>query len=470
MVLIAALTLALLASAALLAVGLRGRRTDDHPLCRRCGYDLTGRVSDRCAECGADLSRRRATRVGHRVRRRGPLAAGVVVVLASVAVLGTRGVAAARRLSDPGNQPVWWLQHKLNGTPADRDAALTELRTRVRQEQLTPAQVISIVDRILDLLASPAPWTWNLRNFVEDLHADHQLDAALWARYARQSFPVTLVARPTVRQGDPIPVEIAFDLKRAQGVPFEASLTGSALLIDGRPTRLTSSSTATVWGTFGKPNRPSTAATLFLSYAPFANSSVPEPTGDDTRLSPGRHTLSATIREYVFDATNKDEAPRGGTLPDVSKALVVFDVPLTATVTVYDAAHEPPLTVVDPSRRAAVAAAISAPGVRVDRQGTVWATANLAAMPVRVAFDVSVRPAGGGPELSSDTDRAPRWSGSPGTLGEVVTDVRGTLGPAERADLVLRPHLAGLRDGTNATPIWGQPVVVRDVPVTRGDR
>src|SRR3954447_10809108 len=55
----------------LLAWSVRRRRVDDHPVCRRCGFDLTGRPagSSGCSECGADLSRRRAIRRGNRARR-----------------------------------------------------------------------------------------------------------------------------------------------------------------------------------------------------------------------------------------------------------------------------------------------------------------------------------------------------------------------------------------------------------------
>ncbi len=55
-----ALTLMLAVGVALTAIGLRGRSTDDHTLCRRCRFDLTGRPGDaerRCPECGAELAR-----------------------------------------------------------------------------------------------------------------------------------------------------------------------------------------------------------------------------------------------------------------------------------------------------------------------------------------------------------------------------------------------------------------------------
>ncbi|HYO10382.1 MAG TPA: hypothetical protein VER17_15540 [Tepidisphaeraceae bacterium] len=49
----------------LLVLGMRGRRVDDHPVCRRCGFDLVGPPGGTatCSECGADLvDRRRAVR------------------------------------------------------------------------------------------------------------------------------------------------------------------------------------------------------------------------------------------------------------------------------------------------------------------------------------------------------------------------------------------------------------------------
>jgi hypothetical protein len=60
----------------LLILGLRGRRVDDHPICRKCGFDLFGKPegSTICSECSADLTYphaipRPAVRRGDALRR-----------------------------------------------------------------------------------------------------------------------------------------------------------------------------------------------------------------------------------------------------------------------------------------------------------------------------------------------------------------------------------------------------------------
>jgi hypothetical protein len=86
---------------ALLWFGLRGRRVDDHPICRKCGFDLFGRPhgSTACSECGADLHERRAMLDGRRVRRRGMIAAGELLVAGALTLGGGAGH-AARSISD----------------------------------------------------------------------------------------------------------------------------------------------------------------------------------------------------------------------------------------------------------------------------------------------------------------------------------------------------------------------------------
>src|SRR2546427_12425775 len=76
-----------------LVYGIRGRRTDDHPICRRCGFDLFGRPegSEGCSECGADLHAATAMRIGHRRRRPMLALLGVLLILPMLFVVGENG-------------------------------------------------------------------------------------------------------------------------------------------------------------------------------------------------------------------------------------------------------------------------------------------------------------------------------------------------------------------------------------------
>src|SRR5262245_3057212 len=74
-------------------LGVHGRRINDHPQCRKCGFDLHGvyPAGATCPECGSGLKRRRAVRAGVRQKRTwlvttggGLLGVGALLVLAAV--------------------------------------------------------------------------------------------------------------------------------------------------------------------------------------------------------------------------------------------------------------------------------------------------------------------------------------------------------------------------------------------------
>ena len=99
------------AAAALLVIGRRGRRVNDHPICRRCGFDLVGRPADSsaCAECGADLRRRRAVRRGARQPIRGMVTSAAILLVPSVVLLGFHAWFAATDVPFVQREPLWWL-------------------------------------------------------------------------------------------------------------------------------------------------------------------------------------------------------------------------------------------------------------------------------------------------------------------------------------------------------------------------
>src|SRR4051812_46274060 len=98
MIAIAFPLLLLLISLPLLFLGLRGRVVGSHPVCRKCGFDLTGLpvTSSNCPECGSDLRKPRATRRGHLVRRRGMLWTGAILLFMGLVSGGFVGVVVAR--------------------------------------------------------------------------------------------------------------------------------------------------------------------------------------------------------------------------------------------------------------------------------------------------------------------------------------------------------------------------------------
>src|SRR5205823_5320033 len=120
----------------------------DHPICRRCGFDLTGRPpgSDRCSECGADLLRPHAVRAGHRQRRPYVLSAGVGSLL--VGVLVTAWVIIQGGGWDIGPyKPLWLLRRELDAGPAAQLAAVREIVRRMNSGAIPRNQFLPIVDR-----------------------------------------------------------------------------------------------------------------------------------------------------------------------------------------------------------------------------------------------------------------------------------------------------------------------------------
>ena len=82
----------LLGGIAAIVIGRRGRRVNDHPICRACGFDVVGIAAGgsaaRCPECGADLNGRRATRIGRRERSSALIVVGAVLLSLSLLLIG----------------------------------------------------------------------------------------------------------------------------------------------------------------------------------------------------------------------------------------------------------------------------------------------------------------------------------------------------------------------------------------------
>jgi hypothetical protein len=193
-------------SLVLLYVGLRGRPVNDHPICRRCGFDLVGRPADstRCPECGADLGARRAVRIGAR-QRRGRLVVTALLLLApSLACVGFLTWAEVSGFLLVRHKPVWWLVNDArSGDPVLRDMAFGEMFRRLRAGDLAPGGVTQIVDRALLLQADRrVSWLPQWGDFVEEAYRLGKVPAESWRQYVRQAPQSDLVAPETFKRGD----------------------------------------------------------------------------------------------------------------------------------------------------------------------------------------------------------------------------------------------------------------------------
>jgi hypothetical protein len=112
------------------ARGWRGKLLDDHPLCRRCGFDLFGRPagSNACSKCGADLAGPQAIVVGHRRRYHGLILLGGAIAILSVAIPVKRTVDDVRQTSLIAIEPVWRSAAPNAGSDRSRSAPAADAR------------------------------------------------------------------------------------------------------------------------------------------------------------------------------------------------------------------------------------------------------------------------------------------------------------------------------------------------------
>ena len=248
---------------ALLAVGLRGRRVDDHPLCCRCGFDLFGTPDPAiCNECGSDLASPRAVRVGHRQKRRGLVGVGLTLLVPAVAAIGLVGYAVATDLDWQQHKPEWFLRHELTSNDAPTaDAAADELERRYRdtEEGIAAASLDALVDSVLARQADRDA-AWDIvadGGLIEYTRTRGDLDDERWGRFALSAIGLHLDVRPRVRVGDPLPAVLALDFRGGPKIAFSGYATLEGATIDGKDVPFTqrqgSFNVQQPHGSFGMP-------------------------------------------------------------------------------------------------------------------------------------------------------------------------------------------------------------------------
>jgi hypothetical protein len=162
------------AGVAALALGLRGRRTDLNPVCRRCRFDLIALSpgSTRCPECGAMLGSR-ALRRGNRQRRPRLIILGTVAIITAGVPAAALGYVQSQRFNWATLKPTWLLLREVRSPDefTSGDAA-SQLLDRLDERRWNGSGLDTLLDDFLiqraalrsDFAASPNPYDLPMRN------------------------------------------------------------------------------------------------------------------------------------------------------------------------------------------------------------------------------------------------------------------------------------------------------------------
>ncbi|MDB5353693.1 MAG: hypothetical protein JWN24_146 [Phycisphaerales bacterium] len=449
----------LLVSLALLALGIRGRRTDDHPVCRRCGFDLFGKPpeSTRCSECGADLNRRRAVRLGNRARRPLVILLALPLLLAVACSLGTLRWINVHRANVIHHLPVWWLVSELNGSGGPtRDSALAELDRRLQAGELSVAQVARVVGRALAIQADARlSWSPAWGDFLEHAYDRGDLTDALWQQYLQQSVTggLQVRTRQMLCREELLPMALGLRAVRC-GTTYQFKVEGSFVVRLGdqesrkvdlgdpdaswwrRKTRFWAQLDLSAWKELANGRQP----VRIIVTAKVTADPVNAP------ILMGQLQLGGP----VFPAPSSPPTPPARHSSTVN---VPLTVDLSPVVVVANATGPGISLDTDPGHRATLAATVTAefhPGA-----GCVLLDVHIPHAPVNIECDVLLRH-GGQESLIGHLGHS--W-----TNDDTESFFVGPTAPLP-CDVVLRPKFEGASIRIDTSDIyWGEPIVVKDV-------
>jgi hypothetical protein len=434
----------------LLVRGIHGRRVDDHPICRRCGFDLFGRPegSNVCSECGADLNRPHAIQQGRRVRRGGMIAGGATML----GLLLLVGIGAAWVASSSGDwrtrAPVWYLRREANGAVAKaRDAALTELNKRIVAGKLVQADIDALADdglRHQGYLSQP--WIDGWGDFIDNAWSLNKLSTPRLNKYFDQALAssMRLDAREQITRGDRLYYWIRSGNARVYSRSSNLTVNVSLKSVD--------------LGAWHHPADGGGGGGMMLSPTGGGGygTAVYFRPGETDQLAEGANPLVMRFEATISKGYN-------------GSPIYKTTLDLKGTVTVRPKGDSTVTINRDPSLRPAMEKAIS---VRDASYGQSWnpkslnVTVSIAApIPAGIGYDVYTTIGGKEYKIGSFARPArngPNVSQGFGFGGHDIPPFDDST-----IDLVLKPSVDAAIGTSDTFEIWDGQIIVKDVPVKR---
>ncbi len=426
---------------------LKGRRVDNHPLCRRCGFDLIGTLpsSNICPECGRDVSSARSRLEGHRVRRHGLAIMSSLVFMFSAIWLAAIVEIRGGKVRVIELEPTAWLIHQVKSVdPKTRDVAFAELMSRFNRSKLSNAQIKEFAEIALNAQGDVNKQWWpDWGDWLERSQRLRKLSPEQWNRYLRQSIVLELQARNPIYGDDPLPVKLRQTGRRI-------GRSGAIFQIVGSWGELHAGK-ATVNDFCGSGARPPPMMTFptvarangWINRTTDSAVSVP---GES--LPDGRQRISA-----VFHAIIRERAGSGSL-----DLLHEVDVNISTDV-VHKAGKANIQLEPDTAKAALVEGSLGMPPVRVwgwdDRVALAF---RIDRPPVDLAFDIIVRADGIEWSIGSLTVKHGGWFSA-----RTQRELTGFY--AKKLDVILRPSPDAALYTIDMERIWGQEIILRGITV-----
>ena len=227
-------------------LGLRGRRIDQSPICRRCGFDLKGRfpwaepTCPTCPDCGEQLLSYESVRNGARARRPRLLAVGLMLCFPGLILLLA---GAADTLAGGATATIKTSQMLANQVSGDTkgSVSLKVLTGRVASGGASGYDIQPAIDRALALQANRASeidpqWI----ELLEAARRRGQLNPQQIQRYFENAIDWRLFAVSTDTHS-PVPFAVQAYADRLGTVPKDTplflSIESNEVSLDGRGLR-----------------------------------------------------------------------------------------------------------------------------------------------------------------------------------------------------------------------------------------
>ena len=313
-------SVALLAGAALVCIGLRGRKVSEHPHCRKCAFDLDGLIATdaatsdqavkKCPECGADLMRARAVRMGQCAKRWGMIAPGAAVLVAGIAsaalVAGGAGWQARLNKVTPNRILAW--EAKLGG-PLPLDGVLSELMLRHASTPFSGGDLRRLCDALLKLQPQPGvAWKDEWGDVIEGAWLAGVIDTDTMRAYLDRGTIWSIECHPQIAVGRSVSLGVTQRFSRV-GYRNRLVVRTSVSFHDPKRSWITVSSNKSSESLSAELNYHSWLTAMFATLNATAPGRVVITMGCELQLvAPGKEpvTLSRTVKCDIESVEEKD--------------------------------------------------------------------------------------------------------------------------------------------------------------------